>query len=296
MANYSFTTTDERRFPNGTSVSLYAVSNWPTPEQQRNPTGSPPGSRTGSAQTVSGGSATFTSVPEGDYYAYASVGGNDVYKAVHVGSPLSGPHIPVGDISTDGTFASANDQQIPSVLAAKTYANGRFSSGTLAARPAAATFGVGIYFATDDNGGTLYQSDGSTWTAIVAAQQSLGYVERTAGDLTTTSTSAVDATGMTITFTTDGRPFEVWYAGMMKGSASGGEPCIQLVQGTSTVVDQKIAFAAANNQTFPFNGRRVFNLAAASYTYKLQMLSVITGTTTIYANSNNVLSLGANYR
>lgn len=39
-------------------------------------------------------------------------------------------------------------------------------SGTLAARPAAATYGIGYYLATDTNGGTLYKSDGSAWAQV----------------------------------------------------------------------------------------------------------------------------------
>lgn len=46
---------------------------------------------------------------------------------------------------------------------------GAYDSGTIAARPAAATFGLGFYFASDVDGGTLYYSDGSTW-----AQQGAG--------------------------------------------------------------------------------------------------------------------------
>jgi hypothetical protein len=37
-------------------------------------------------------------------------------------------------------------------------------TGTLAAQPTAATFGKGFYFATDDNGGTLYYSNGTSWS------------------------------------------------------------------------------------------------------------------------------------
>lgn len=40
-------------------------------------------------------------------------------------------------------------------------------SGTLAARPAAATAGR-LYFATDDAGGTLYRDTGSTWVKLAA--------------------------------------------------------------------------------------------------------------------------------
>jgi hypothetical protein len=47
-------------------------------------------------------------------------------------------------------------------------------SGTLVARPAAAAANAGLlYFATDDNGGTMYRSDGSAWTKVSAAASAL---------------------------------------------------------------------------------------------------------------------------
>jgi len=42
-------------------------------------------------------------------------------------------------------------------------------AGTLASRPAAAAGNNGfLYFATDDNGGSLYRSDGSSWMKVSA--------------------------------------------------------------------------------------------------------------------------------
>jgi hypothetical protein len=40
--------------------------------------------------------------------------------------------------------------------------------GLIGNRPSPAAFGPGWYFATDDNGGTVYQSDGVSWTKITA--------------------------------------------------------------------------------------------------------------------------------
>lgn len=49
--------------------------------------------------------------------------------------------------------------------------------GTLSARPAAATGNAGyFYFATDVAGGTMYRSDGSTWTRITRAAEISGDV------------------------------------------------------------------------------------------------------------------------
>lgn len=47
-------------------------------------------------------------------------------------------------------------------------------SGTLAARPAAAAGNAGLlYFATDDNGGTMYRSTGSAWSKVSASANAL---------------------------------------------------------------------------------------------------------------------------
>lgn len=47
-------------------------------------------------------------------------------------------------------------------------------SGLLTARPAASAANAGLlYFATDDNGGTLYRSDGSAWTKVSASANAL---------------------------------------------------------------------------------------------------------------------------
>ena len=45
--------------------------------------------------------------------------------------------------------------------------NKMIAAGTLATRPAAASGNAGtLYFASDVNGGTLFRSDGSSWTQV----------------------------------------------------------------------------------------------------------------------------------
>lgn len=86
-------------------------------------------------------------------------------------------------------------------------------SGTLAARPAATTVPAGTrYFATDDNGGTVYRSNGTAWTQVAAAvTASSGAVlaRASATAQQTGITSATDITGLSITFTVTNKPVTV---------------------------------------------------------------------------------------
>jgi len=86
--------------------------------------------------------------------------------------------------------------------------------GLLTARPAAASSNSGLfYFATDDNGGTMYRSDSSSWTKVSAAVsdasgKELGRVT-TATNFSTSSTAPVDYTGLSVTVTVGSRPILV---------------------------------------------------------------------------------------
>lgn len=79
-------------------------------------------------------------------------------------------------------------------------------AGTLAARPSPATFGKGFYLVTDQNGGTLYHSDASTWTqqapGVTTTQGNLGYTEfgpaANAAPVSTGSTSDQDVASFTM--------------------------------------------------------------------------------------------------
>lgn len=86
-------------------------------------------------------------------------------------------------------------------------------TGTLAARPPASAASGRLYLASDDNGGTLYRSDGSTWTKAAtgvteAARGQLGStVNRTSiGSTAVASNNAIDVTGLDVSFTYRGRP------------------------------------------------------------------------------------------
>jgi len=69
--------------------------------------------------------------------------------------------------STDFANATHSGQHEPGGSDAIDWTGSINMSGTLAARPAAAAGNAGaLYFATDDDGGTVYRSDGSSWTQI----------------------------------------------------------------------------------------------------------------------------------
>jgi hypothetical protein len=81
----------------------------------------------------------------------------------------------------------------------------RYAQGTLATRPAAGTFGYGWYYATDDNGGTLYHSNSSAWTqqgapANNVAGQELAYAAVTSNISNLTATAQADITGLSTSF------------------------------------------------------------------------------------------------
>lgn len=146
---------------------------------------------------------------------------------------------------------------------------------------------------------TLGQS-GSVGTATVAprrdhahAMESLpapvfGRVVRTAGDVTTTSTSLVDVTGATVTFTTGA--FPVGYSAAMSGSNDTTNSQLRLnvmidstlLHGTSGLV---VSAQPGGQQTnLSFSGQTAA-LSAAEHTIKMQW-HVTADTGTIKADSD----------
>lgn len=111
----------------------------------------------------------------------------------------------ITDTNISSSAAIARTKLDTSTQSALTKADnsGGFASGTLASRPAASTAGVSWYFANDDAGGTLYHSDGSTWTAqgpgFNAPGKELAIATNTS-DVTIANDAAWhDVTGMQIT-------------------------------------------------------------------------------------------------
>ena len=107
------------------------------------------------------------------------------------------------------------------------------ASGTLAARPAASTFGKGYYLATDISGGTLYHSDGTTWTQAAGSVNPSGKIlaEVVASGAYTLTTTFADVTTMPTMVIPAGSAYTLEFHGQwqsaMGTAAAGSVPAIQ---------------------------------------------------------------------
>lgn len=103
--------------------------------------------------------------------------------------------------AADGTLNSgvvgATQANLPSL------AGGLLLRGTFASRPAASSANSGLYYlATDNNGGTLYQSTGSTWVQVGAgathgATHSTGGPDALSGNIDAIARLAIAKSGTT---------------------------------------------------------------------------------------------------
>ncbi len=101
------------------------------------------------------------------------------------------------------------------------------AQGTLAARPTASTAGArALYYATDDNGGTLYRSNGSTWQQIgapvnQASGGQLGSVVLASNYSNSAQGAETQITGMSVTVTVGSRPVAVHIDGAIQLGGTG---------------------------------------------------------------------------
>lgn len=104
-------------------------------------------------------------------------------------------------LASDGTLNSnvvgVTQTNLPSV------AGGMLLRGTFASRPAASSGNSGLYYlATDNNGGTLYQSTGSAWVQVAAgathgATHSTGGPDALSGNIDANGRLAIAQSGTT---------------------------------------------------------------------------------------------------
>jgi hypothetical protein len=104
-------------------------------------------------------------------------------------------------LASDGTLNSsvvgATQTNLPSV------AGGMLLRGTFASRPTASAANSGLYYlATDNNGGTVYQSTGSAWVQVAAgathgATHSTGGPDALSGNLDAIARLAIAKSGTT---------------------------------------------------------------------------------------------------
>lgn len=105
-------------------------------------------------------------------------------------------------------------------------------AGTFAARPAATAVPAGtVYYATDV--WEAYRSDAATWTVIPSGGSELGRAN-IAVVFSTASTTPVDITGLSVTFTAPVRPVRVGWSGFLSNSTASAFYRVSLVVGSTT--------------------------------------------------------------
>lgn len=141
-----------------------------------------------------------------------------------------------------------------------------------------------------------YDSTSSRWRAVVGSTTAVyNRVVRTAGDITTTSTSLVDVTGATATFTTGARPVAVGCNMDSQNSSLNDKNFFNIaVDAVLELGTQGLGFTAfaANatfNSSFP---HQTAALSAAPHTLKMQWF-VSAGTGTIEANAQRAFTFWA---
>lgn len=238
----SFTLKPPSPFPVGTVVSVYAASDWPTIKQP--PSGSPPGSAVTTGTVASDGTVTFSGLADATaYYASASVSGARHYVG------LSTP--------------------IATAL-----------SGALASRPTAtATNRYTDFFATDEDGGTLYRNlDGSNWTQIApgateASGTELAYAETSTSNATTSDT-AVDwpTTALSITVPQSSRPVMLHlHCPQCSNDTATKGGVVTITDNANTVLNGAPVDSATANQIVPADVWYRIAAGAAGATYKARM-------------------------
>lgn len=157
--------------------------------------------------------------------------------------------------------------------------------GLLANRPAASTPGLETYFATNDNGGTLYVSDGTNWSIAGPRGIELGYAEITA-NATTISTTAADIAGLATTVTVRERPIKVIFDCRAVGNdTANGNVLVYIREGATTLALADLISAPAGLRVAMHREVRLAP-TAGSHTYKISWL-VSSGMATLYASTDH---------
>ena len=170
--------------------------------------------------------------------------------------------------------------------------------GSLAARPAAAAFGQGTYFAEDDNGGQLYVSNGSSWTKAApgggdASGLELAYAENQSGtvavpqNITATQVNApVDVTGLIISVPASARPVWLLHEGIYTHSVAGGLITVRFTEipnGVDTPVNGSFTFASPGGSSFQNqHAHKRIGPTLRARQWKVQMENNTAGTATVY--------------
>lgn len=157
-----------------------------------------------------------------------------------------------------------------------------------------ATLGANTFTGNQAITGTLSVSGAVSGSLLPPV---FGRVVRTAGDVTTTSSSLVDVTGATVTFTTKARPVMVGFACAVNCDVSLNQVAVNIdVDGSLQLGTQGIQNSTDQAGGYRLNAslsHQTASLTAASHTLKMQF-STSAGTGTITAGTGNALSFWAN--
>lgn len=131
------------------------------------------------------------------------------------------------------------------------------------------------FFATDDpvaSTGTLYYSDGSTWTRISATKTEIARAAITSNGPSSTGTTVTDITGLSISFTlATARAVRLDLNIPLMVNDTADNTSIYLTDSSNTILQQTNIPTAAVSAAVPMGNPpcwTVLDLAAGSYTYK----------------------------
>lgn len=179
--------------------------------------------------------------------------------------------------------------------------------GTFAAMPTSGTGSKKLYWASDDQGGTLYQdqTNGGPYTKIAlgvgqTAGQELAYAE-IQGNLTTNAlalANRVDAAGLIVTAAVEIRPVVVTFMGSVFNTVVNQGVGIQIVEAgagnaNNTPIRQQTQMVSAGiaGAVMPVCLRVRLNPVPGNYTWKVMFNATVGGTATIGASATQPASL-----
>ena len=181
-------------------------------------------------------------------------------------------------------FIRQSDRGLPLGLTGATAAT-RYVGGTASGAPASGTFAVGDY--SIDQTGKLFvctvAGTPGTWTQVGAAAAALAsaVVRITSGDITSSSASFVDLTGVTVTMTTGAHRVLVTFSALASATAGTVNMSFDLAidgtrQGGAAGLTQGGSTAGGINANPGFSYLTDV-LTAASHTFKIQWLPTASG-------------------
>lgn len=158
-------------------------------------------------------------------------------------------------------------------LAEWTTTRGGNVSGLLADRPTAPAFGIGFYYATDDNAGTLYRSDGAGWTRVSPKARLLGEATRNTDFVSSATNLDEDVVGLSKVVTVEDKPARATFhcpRGISTDGA-GGYSTVTVFRDATAIIFTALKSTAANDPVPVALRGPVEVLAPGNFTYKVTM-------------------------